>query len=611
MKCCIAVAAIALIPLTRALISCPDLADAPDVFDFVVVGSGAGGGPLASRLAENGFSVFLLDAGNDVNTFNTTLPAYFARATEDETTELAYNIKEFSDPDSRIAWYPRARGLGGSTIHNALINIIAATTEDFNNVSTIFNDPSWSRSNMQEYFKKIEKNLYLLPTLLTLADHGFEGWMQTTLLPYLSLLHDLDVVDLQLLAIFTSFTLSPNVPILDLNSLAEDSSVGINTPSFTVDNNHIRSSVYNRLTAVKASTSNLNITLNSLATKILLCESSDGSTTAYGVDFVRDAALPVAGNFQGKEDFGNRTQSVMARHEVIVSAGVFQSPQLLMLSGIGNSTQLNEFGIETVVDLPGVGSNLQDHDEIAIIWNLTENFKLLQGCKFLSDPAQDPCLEDWLQSDHMNIYGFTPVLDVIITKSNENFAVPDVFTYAAPAYFGGIFRGFAQQIADHPNALSAIVLKAHPSSRGFVRLTGSHPQDPLDIEKMHFEAEQGHADIQALEDGINRIRSLVENSLIRPFLIEEAVPGKDANLTEYILDRVFGHHACCTNAMGPSTDPQAVLDNNFHVHGVERLRVVDLSSWANVPGYFVTTPTYMISEKAADVIMADARARTV
>jgi hypothetical protein len=72
-----------------------------------------------------------------------------------------------------------------------MINIIAGTEADFNQISAAFNDPSWTRSNMQEYFKKIEKNLYLLPTILTLADHGFEGWMKTTLLPYLNLLHDL------------------------------------------------------------------------------------------------------------------------------------------------------------------------------------------------------------------------------------------------------------------------------------------------------------------------------------------------------------------------------------------------------------------------------------
>ncbi|KAJ7491105.1 alcohol dehydrogenase [Mycena latifolia] len=609
MKSSIPIAVLVLLPYAKgALQSCLDLSQAsPDVFDFVVVGSGAGGGPLAARLAENGFSVFLVDAGNDVNIFNTTLPAYWGRATEDPTTELAYNIKEFSNPDSRIAWYPRARGLGGSTIHNAMINIIAGTRTDFDGIATAFDDSTWSRSNMQSYFKKIEKNEYLLP-LLNSADHGFNGWLKTTLLPYLNLLHNLDVVDPQLLTIAAAFAASPDPPIADLNSLASDSSVGINAPSFTVDDNHIRSSVYNRLTAVDGTTPNLNITLNTLATRVLLCQGSDGVPTAYGVEIAPGAALPVAGNFNGKQDLAVRT--VMARHEVIVSAGVFQSPQLLMLSGIGNSSELTKFGIDTVVDLPGVGSNLQDHDEISIVWKLKDDFKLFDGCTFLSEPAQDPCLEDWIQSDHENIYSFNPVLDVIITKSTESLAVPDVFTYVAPAYFEGIFRGFSQQVVDNPDGLTAIILKAHPSSRGFVRLTGSHPQDPLDIEKMHFEAEQGPEDMQALVDGINRIREFVENSLIEPFVVEEALPGKNTNLTQYILDRVFGHHACCTNPIGPDNDPNAVLDNKFRVRGVDRLRVVDLSVWPNVPGYFVTTPTYMISEKAADIIMSAAQENT-
>jgi choline dehydrogenase len=137
-----------------------------------------------------------------------------------------------------------------------------------------------------------------------------------------------DVLDPELLTIFTSFILSPNSPIVDINSLAADGSEGINSPSFTIDENHIRSSVYNRLTAVQDSTSNLNITLDTLATRILLCQGSDGPT-AYGVEIAPGAALPVAGNFEGKQDLTVR--SVMARHEVIVSAGVFQSPQLVGL----------------------------------------------------------------------------------------------------------------------------------------------------------------------------------------------------------------------------------------------------------------------------------------
>ncbi|KAJ7144933.1 hypothetical protein C8R43DRAFT_1237698 [Mycena crocata] len=604
MKWFFAVAAVILLPHIQAsLQQCSQVSqNGPDVFDFIVVGSGAGGGPLAARLAEKGFSVFIVDAGNDVNNFNTTLPAYWARATEDPTTELAYNIKEFNNPNSRMAWSVSPLSSIGR-IHNAMINIIAGTRTDFDGIAAVFKDPSWSRNKMQEYFKKIEQNLYL--PLLTLGDHGFFGWMKSSILPYVNLLHDLYILDPQLITIAGSLAVSGR-PILDLNSLADDSSVGVNAPSFTIDGNHLRSSVYNRLTAVKSATSNLNITLNTLATRILMCKGNNDLPVAYGIEIAPGAALPVAGNFKGKQRLALRT--VTARHEVIISAGVFQSPQLLMLSGIGGSNELNKFGIETVADLPGVGKNLQDHDEITITWRLKNKFKLLSGCTFLSDPSKDPCLKDWIQSNHKNVYSFNPVLDVIISKSNTSLSVPDILTYVGPAYFRGIFNGFSQEIVDNPNALSAIVLKAHPSSRGFVRLTGSHPQDPLEIEKMHFEAEGGLEDVQALADGLKRIRTLVENSLISAFIVEEVSPGKGTNLTQYIFDRVFGHHACCTNPIGTAIDPNAVLDNEFRVHGVDRLRVVDLSSWPNVPGYFVTTPMYMISEKAADSIISDAQA---
>jgi choline dehydrogenase len=84
---------------------------------------------------------------------------------------------------------------------------------------------------------------------------------------------------------------------------------------------------------------------------------------------------------------------------------------------------------------------VSDHDEVTVIWKLKNDFKLFDKCKFLSDRTQDPCLADWIDSNHKNIYSFNPVLDVIITKSNESLAAPDIFTYIAPAYLEGIFRG--------------------------------------------------------------------------------------------------------------------------------------------------------------------------
>ncbi|KAH0581289.1 hypothetical protein H2248_012388 [Termitomyces sp. 'cryptogamus'] len=592
--------------------ACTDTANAD--YDFIVVGAGAGGGPLAARLAEAGYSVLLVDAGHDTVNYNTTIPAYFIRSLEDPQIDLNYTYQEyptgfFVTRDNQ--WYPRARALGGSTIHNAMINIISGTRQDFDGLATAFNDSTWSRDNMQlTYFRRIEDNLYLVPLLS--PDHGFHGWLKTSLLPFDVFSANPFFLDPQISALATSQwdPLVAGPPILDLNSLSADSAVGVGSTSFTIDGQHVRSSVRDRLAAVQQShPGQLHLSLDTLATKILVCNSSS-TVTAYGVQIAPGAALPVASNFKGKVALDMR--NVTARHEVIVSAGVFQSPQLLMLSGIGDEAQLSQFGIEAIVHLPGVGTNLQDHDEVAVNWLLKDNYTLFHGCKWLSDRTDDPCLEYWLTHNHENGYAFAGAMNSVITKSSSSppEAAPDVLTYWDPVIFRGFFRGVPQEVVDNHKGLTAVVLKGHPSSKGTVKLTGSHPQDPLDIQKLHFQAPGGSADIAAIREGIKRARELISLLPISPFVQEEIAPGPtvitDDQIDNYIYNHVFGHHACCTNAIGPDTDPNAVLDGNFNVRGVKNLRVVDLSSWPNVPGFFVTTPTYMMSEKAADVIIAKA-----
>ncbi|KAJ7107788.1 hypothetical protein C8R44DRAFT_559909, partial [Mycena epipterygia] len=154
-----------------ALPACPDRSQAD--FDFVVVGAGVGGGPVASRLAENGFSVLVVDAGHNVVNVNTTIPFYYGRAVEDPQLELNYTYNEYS-PGAKFprndAWYPRARGVGGSTVHNALVNNVADTRRGFEHLADMFKDPTWSYDNMRNYFKLIEHNLYLNESN---PDHGF------------------------------------------------------------------------------------------------------------------------------------------------------------------------------------------------------------------------------------------------------------------------------------------------------------------------------------------------------------------------------------------------------------------------------------------------------
>ncbi|KAJ6561800.1 hypothetical protein B0H19DRAFT_1233669 [Mycena capillaripes] len=518
-----------------SLLACPSTSQAD--FDFVVVGSGVGGGPLAARLAESGFSVLVVDAGNDVVNVNTTIPLYFGRAVEDPQLELNYTLEEFSPgakfPRNDVS---RARGLGGSTVHNAMINDVAATERDFDNLATMFNDSTWSYNNMRNYFKRIEDNLYLNNSD---PDHGFNGWLKTNINPT-SILANPQFADPQLIDIIN--TLATSGPSIDdINSETNDAAIGVGVPSYTIDEHRNRSSVRDHLVDTKTSTGgNLRFALDTLVTKVLLCENgTGGSPVAYGVEIAPGAALPVASNFRGKQPL--QTQTITVRYEVIISAGVFQSPQLL--SGIGDRDQLSQHGIEPIVHLPGVGSNLQDHDEVANIWTLKQNHTLFNGCTVLYTPEDDPCLEFWIESGHQNLYSFGAALFMMMSRSAPAQPSPDVMIYWAPAYFPGFVRGFPDSLANVHNALTAVILKAHPSSRGTVRLTGNHPQDALQIEKHHFEAPGGQQDIAAIRDGIKVARSIVELPNIAMHLeaqvFPDQAPQSDEEIDDHILEHVF------------------------------------------------------------------------
>ncbi|KAJ6570514.1 glucose-methanol-choline oxidoreductase-like protein [Mycena vulgaris] len=556
-----------------ALEECPSTDSG--IYDYIVVGSGAGGGPIAARLAENGFSVLVIETGVDQsNNTNTTLVSLSFDAIDDPTIDLNYTISEYPAhfPIQRNnIWYPRASAIGGCTIHNAMINSIGSLRQIFDNMARMLTDSTWSRDNMQSFYALLERNLYLTPPN---PNHGFDGWLNTSRAPV-----NFSSTDPQWEAIATAVIDASGPVIEDLNSHLPLPHFGRGLTSRTTDTIH-RSSIRDRLDQVAAnSTDKLTLMTNTLATKVLLCKSAK-DVVAYGVSVAPGAKLPIAQGFTGKQKL-NETR-IIAKREVIVSAGAFQSPQLLMLSGIGDSKQLAQFGIPSVVHLPGVGSNLQDNDELPALWELRQNF---------TDPVS---------------FG-----EAFSTSAHSTSLEPDIDTYFIPAQWTGFVHGLSLIIADTPNFFSIVTLKALASSKGYVHLTGSHPQDLLDINKLRFQAPGGRHDIAALREGVKRWREVMNTPKVQKFVEKEVLPGanvtSDEDLDNYVVEKVFGHHACCTNAIGPDDDPQAVLDGDFHVRGVQNLRVVDASSWPKIPGYYPTSPTYMIAEKAAQVIMRDAK----
>ncbi|KAK7024741.1 choline dehydrogenase [Favolaschia claudopus] len=566
--------------LAFALEKCLD-APTGGEYDYIVVGSGAGGGPLSARLAENGFSVLLIETGFDEsgNPNTTSLLSSFAAIDgqlPDPSIDLAYTVNQFA-PDSEVQrndeWYPRAAGIGGCTIHNAGDNNIGALREQFDGLAQRLNDESWSRDNMQTYWALLERNLYLAPPN---ADHGFDGWLKTSREPL-----NFTSPDPAWQAIGDAvINASGPTTVEDINSHLPLPRAAHILRSTTGDDKNIRSSIRDKLVQVAADTDKLRIMTNTLATKVLLCEAGE-EVVAYGVSVAAGAKLPVSHGFTGKKYLTEK--HIVAKREVIISAGVFETPHLLMLSGIGDSEQLAQAGIPTVVHLPGVGSNLQDNDEVPVYWEFANNFTApVSFGETLSSPANFTGLE------------------------------ADILTYSLPFEFAGFFHGMSVLASETANVFTAISLKAYSTSKGYVRLTGSHPQDPLDINKLRFQASGGRDDVAALRESVKRWREVLNNDPeIKKYLKREVAPGlnvtTDADLDQYVLKNVFGHHACCTAPIGTDDDPKAVLDGDFNVRGVRNLRVVDASVWPDIPGYAPTSPTYMLSEKAAQVIMRDAK----
>ncbi|KAF7361223.1 Choline dehydrogenase [Mycena sanguinolenta] len=601
---------------SAALAPCEDASSAE--YDYIVVGAGAGGGPLASRLAINGYKVLLMDAGHYVLNDNTTIPLYLARSNEDPQMALDYEVAHYP-PGAQAnvtMWYPRGSALGGSTAMNALIHL-RPHDYDLDKMASELNDSSWSSTSMRSYLTdKIENNLYIPELVGKFLSYGYGGWLSTDF-PPLNLLLSPSNLNWQLLDIMTN-VIAAVTPVTGADYNGDPSNDGVEGGAaviLTKDSAHNRSSVRDHIVSTQAAyPQNLFLQTDTMATKILTCAGSDGAPVAYGVEAASGKALiPVHRMFAGKPAGGLNTTVYTARREVIVSAGTFQTPQLLMLSGIGPAEQLSALSIPVVKDAPGVGANLQDRIEMTVVWEMKDNFTLFDGCTFQDSTSDDPCLEEWIEGGHENVYSSGPAVWAHVYKSNETLEYLDVWSMWGPGSFRGYFKGYPVILArEARNHFNNVILKAHTSSKGWVRLTGSDPQDLLDINKNQFQAAEDLQDLQVVVDAIKKTRALwASRSGMNSHSLGETWPGPDVQtdeeLRDFVTQNAWGHHVCCTAAIGTDGDPNAVLDKDFRVRGVGSLRVVDASAFPWIPGMFMTTAIYQISEKAANAVMADAK----
>ncbi|KAF6832699.1 choline dehydrogenase [Colletotrichum musicola] len=617
-------------------------------YEFIVVGSGAGGGPLAARLALAGRKTLLIEAGDDqgANT-NYTVPAYHPQSTEDDAMAWDFFVRHYSD-DARQArdfktsyetpdggeytglsppegssmkgtLYPRSGTLGGCTAHNALIAVYPHAS-DFEYIASLTGDDSWSPENMRNYFVRMEKNQYLLPGQ---EGHGYDGWFTTETAPL-----TIAVQDTQLFSLLTggAFALGNetnlviNVETLiagDGNSAAEprDTVPGYyQIPLSSNDAHRVGSREF--IVAVRDAKNEdgskkypLDVRMDCHVTKVLF-DTTVSPPRATGVEFLDGKYLYRASPRSGNAGPGVKGTATASR-EVIVAGGAYNSPQILKLSGVGPAEELERFDIPVVADLPGVGTNLQDHYEVSVQGRTPSNFTSLEGCNFGFYGQDDPCLERWenpVLGDRGTYESIGLAAAMYFKSSTAENGEWDTFAFGGPVNFRGYFPNYSVNGTIDHDFFTWAVLKSHPrNTAGSVTLRSADPLDVPDILYNYFDTGSGdsEADLQAIYETINLARDAFARQLVP---VDEVLPGaevhSEAEIKEYIKDTAWGHHASSSCPIGADDDPMAVLDSSFRVRGVAGLRVVDASVYPRIPGTFTAVSTYMVGEKAADVILA-------
>ncbi len=623
-------------------------AESEEVYDFIVVGSGAGGAPVATRLAERGFSVLVLEAGQDHgDNIKITTPSYHGISSEDYRWSWNFFVRHHKDKlgqpgldrfDSKFEadrggiLYPRVSAVGGCTIHNAMITMYP-DNKDWADIAALTGDQSWNSTNMRSYFRKLEDNRYMFASSpKRVRTHGYPGfqneksWLQTTQTPLRFLFDNPlfsrargDSAFRSIIAASAKAWGLQNVPHLlktqktnlDANSFEHGpKDEGIYRTVNAIYKGQ-RSGPRRWMLETEKSTNKFRIQKGALATKLIFKETRTGeSKKILGVEAMVNSynnLYKASPNYLASSTV-NASKKVFfkARKEVILAGGAFNTPQLLMLSGIGETNELDQQGIETQVHLPGVGKNLQDRYEIGVVSELNNDFASLKDCTF--QPANDPCLEEYKKDKKNHVYSTNGVVIGHMVRSRvcAKDQDPDLFVFAVPGDFRGYYSGYSSDLTKTKNKLTWAVLKAHTSNtNGTVSLKSNSPHETPNINFNNFS--DGEDDLLAMVDGVNFAKKVNSKSPLRKITREQIWPKKEheqseETLKDFIAKEAWGHHASCTSKMGPRPDKGDVVNSNFQVHGVSNLRVVDASVFPKIPGHFIVTPIYMIAEKAADVI---------
>lgn len=508
-------------------------------FDYIVIGAGSAGCVVANRLTEDPETrVLLLEAGNPDTKPEIQVPEKCISLLGSEV-DWSY----FSEPEpylgDRKTFCSRGKVLGGSSSINFMM-YVRGNSHDYDHWQSLGN-PGWGYQDVLPYFKKSEHQQRGASEF-----HGANG--------------ELSVTDIQSPAAVSQRFIDTCVSMgydynPDFNGAQQE---GAGPYQLTVKEGKRHSAAAAFLLPI-LHRPNLTVTTAALVTRLLF-----EGTRAVGVEYLHEGTLH---------------QSRVNR-EVILSAGAFDSPKLLMLSGIGDAAYLQAMKIPVVFDSPGVGQNLQDHLLACVVQAATQDVH----------PATT---SNGIEAG-------------LFLHSEDNLEpAPDLQLFFGPIQF--LSDGYIP--ADF--GFTGAVALTHPQNVGSVSLLSSNPSSPPIIEMNYL---QNQADVKKLVEGIKLMRQLIQSSALDEFRRKEISPGShvqsDADLAAYV-------RATCSTVWHPvgtckmGTDPMAVVDPELRVYGVEGLRIVDASIMPTITTGNTNAPTIMIGERAADLIKAERTAQSI
>jgi choline dehydrogenase len=534
-------------------------------YDYIIIGAGSAGCVLANRLTQDrDISVLLIEAGGKDDYIWIHIPVGYLYCIDNPRTDWLYRTESEMGLNGRSLIYPRGKVLGGSSSINGMI-YMRGQAQDYDQWARLTGDDGWCWNNVLPLFKKSEDHHNGGD-----AYHGVGGEWRV----------EKQRLSWEILDAFRDAAAQAGIPNTN------DFNCGDNAGSGYFEVNQKRGIRCNTAKAfLKAGTRRGNLeVMTGCHVKRLRIQSTDQGRICSGVEF----------SGGGKEWFAE------SNHETILAAGAVGSPQILQLSGIGPAALLKDCGVQPVLDLPGVGENLQDHLQLRMVFKVTGAKTLNTMTNNLFGKLKIGLEYALFRSGPMSM---APSQLGAFTKSDPSQATPDLEYHVQPLSL----EKFGEPLHPFP-AFTASVCNLRPSARGTIHIGSADPTVAPKIVPNYLSTPD---DRKIAAAALKLTRQIVAAPALKKFAPEEFKPGIQYQ-TEEQLARVAGDigttifHPVGTCKMGRVDDPLAVVDSQLRVLGVARLRVADASIMPTITSGNTNSPTIMIAEKAAQLIR-DAR----